>query len=153
MPMQRRILRLTPSETARFQALVRLLAEVFEHEPFTMPPVSHLHAMLQSPGFIAIAATENQKVIGGLTAHVLPSCYREAPSVYLYDIAVHPDWQRQGLGGQLVAALHSEARGIGAAEVFVQADVEDDHALAFYRALRGREARVRHYTFELTSSL
>jgi aminoglycoside 3-N-acetyltransferase I len=73
--------------------------------------------------------------------------------VYLYDIAVHPDWQRQGLGGQLVAALHSEARRIGAAEVFVQADVEDDHALAFYRALRGREARVRHYTFELTSSL
>jgi aminoglycoside 3-N-acetyltransferase I len=65
----------------------------------------------------------------------------------VYDIAVHPDQQRQGVGRQLVDALRDEAARAGIVDVFVLADNDDLHALDFYRALGARADAVTMFSF------
>ena len=39
-------------------------------------------------------------VVGGLTAHVLPSAYSASAEVYIYDLGVKAEMQRKGIGTQ-----------------------------------------------------
>ena len=41
-------------------------------------------------------AKYEEDIIGGLTAHQLASTYFEANEVYVYDLAVHQEFQRMG---------------------------------------------------------
>jgi GNAT superfamily N-acetyltransferase len=52
---------------------------------------------------------------------------------YRFDLAVHPEWQRQGLATQLLSRVMSDAQALGATGI--QARVRDDkpEALAFVR--------------------
>jgi ribosomal protein S18 acetylase RimI-like enzyme len=50
-------------------------------------------------------------LICGLTAHTLPLTRDEVSEVFIYDIAVVPDWQRHGVGRQLISTLRSQAAG------------------------------------------
>ena len=72
----------------------------------------------------------------------------EGSEVFLYDLAVRPDRQRRGIGRSLVARLREGAAAQGADNVFVPADVEDDHALELFRALGGIASPVAIFTFE-----
>jgi len=56
--------------------------------------------------------------------------------------------QRRGVGRRLVETLCSAAAAAGVSVAFVPADVEDEHAVAFYRALGGEAAPVTIFTFE-----
>jgi ribosomal protein S18 acetylase RimI-like enzyme len=88
-------------------------------------------------------------VIGGLTAYLLDSHMSPSPMVYLYDLAVAPAHQRQGIARQLVGSLLEHSRALGASEVFVQADEEDAHAIAFYRSTGAAETQARQYSYPL----
>jgi aminoglycoside 3-N-acetyltransferase I len=66
----------------------------------------------------------------------------ERTELFIYDLAVRDDQQRRGIGRQLVEALVAEASEHGIDVVFVPADDEDTHALAFYESLGGRAAPV-----------
>ncbi len=85
--------------------------------------------------------------VGGVTAHVLPMTRTPSSELFFYDIAVHADWRRRGIGAGLVGALRDAAADIGITDVFVAADNEDMHALDFYRAIGGDGAAVTIYTF------
>jgi aminoglycoside 3-N-acetyltransferase I len=61
---------------------------------------------------------------------------------FVYDLAVRKDRQRRGIGRRLVDALVSDAARRGIDVVFVPADNDDDHALAFYTSLGGRPSPV-----------
>jgi aminoglycoside 3-N-acetyltransferase I len=125
----------------------RFMAEVFDEGG---GPLSAEYAatLLRRPDFWALTALEAGKPIGGITAHVLPMTRQEARELFIYDLAVRATHQRRGVGRCLVETLCSAAAAAGVSVAFVPADVEDEHAVAFYRALGGDAAPVTIFTFE-----
>jgi aminoglycoside 3-N-acetyltransferase I len=71
----------------------------------------------------------------------------EASELFIYDLAVRPEFQRQGVGRALIAALRVAGAAEGISEAFVPADNEDTHALDFYRAVGGDPAGVTMFSF------
>lgn len=103
------------------------------------PDDSYLAALLSRPDFIAIAAVSGAKVVGGLAAYVLPKFEQARSETYIYDLAVEQDFRRQGIATRLIREVQSISRARGAYVVFVQADYEDEPAVALYTKLGVRE--------------
>ena len=108
----------------------------------------YLADLLARPDLLVLAALDSDRVVGGLTAFVLPMVRAEAREVFIYDLAVAPADQRRGAGTALMAHLRTLARTMGAANSFVPADVEDTHALRFYERQGGVAADVTMFTFD-----
>jgi aminoglycoside 3-N-acetyltransferase I len=143
--------RLGPADQDRAARLFALMAAVFEAPSSTLPD-AYVAALLARADFWALAAMQGDAVIGGLTAHTLPMTRAATSELMIYDLAVHDDWQRRGVGRALVMALRAAAAREGIDDVFVPADVEDAHALAFYEAIGGSAAPVTIFTFAAGSS-
>ncbi|MEO8470114.1 MAG: GNAT family N-acetyltransferase [Chloroflexota bacterium] len=56
-------------------------------------------------------------------------------SVELEPVGVHPDWHRQGLGGEICRAALRVARGLGATRAMVASERANDAALGLYSSL------------------
>lgn len=145
--------RLGPGDEAVALALFETLVEVFEEaDGEGLPrrePLGHdeVRSLLQRLDFWALAATEGDVVVGGLTAHTLPMTRSRSRELFIYDLAVRSDRQRRGVGRALVTELLSLARAAGIETTFVAADGEDAHALDFYRALGGAPSAATIFTF------
>lgn len=138
--------RLTTADHDLARRAFALLAEVFE-TPGTVLGDAYLDRLLGRPDFWAGVATVGDEVVGAVTAHALPLTLREASELCIYDVAVHPDHQRHGVGRALVTAVRRWAAASGVVDTFVLADDEDEHALDFYRALGGESSPVTAFTF------
>jgi len=141
-----RVERLTVADVELARALFATMARVFAMDTEVLSD-RYLTRLLDRDDFWALAASVDGQLVGGLTAHTLPLTRAEVSEVIIYDIAVVPDWQRHGVGRQLMSALRSQAAGAGITVVFVPADNEDTHALDFYQALGGVPAPVTIFTF------
>ena|SRR6202000_3351044 len=144
------IRRLTAGNIAEFIGVLRLFDEVFEMMDFKLPEEKYLGGLLDREDFIVFAAIHEDSVIGGLTAHVLPSYYFQSSEVYIYDLAVSSAFQRQGIGRQLMGNLADFCKIRGYREIFVQADAVDKHALEFYHSTGGRPEQVVHFNYPLS---
>lgn len=140
------IRRLGPGDEPRAQELFRLFADVFEEEyqALTLP---YLTRLLARADFWAMAAFAGDAIVGGITAHCLPMTRAEVSELFIYDLAVAVEHQRQGIGRALVAQLLEAAAAEGIGTAFVPADNEDTHALDFYRAIGGTESPVTLFVF------
>lgn len=138
--------RLRATSLERTRELFTLIAEVFEMDTEPLGD-AYLTRLLEREDFWAMAAFENGRLVGGLTAHTLPLTRAETQELFLYDIAVRPECQRQGVGRQLVAALRARAAAAGIQVLFVAADEEDSQALDFYRAMGGSASPVTIFRF------
>jgi aminoglycoside 3-N-acetyltransferase I len=139
--------RLTIAAPDIARRLFVVMAEVFE-EPCVPLGDAYLARLLARDDFWAIAAFDDAgDIIGGITAHTLPMTRAESAEIFIYDIAVRAQNQRQGVGRGLMEALRAAAAAIGIDDVFVPADDDDQHALDFYRALGGAAAPVTIFTF------
>ena len=141
-----RIERLTAGDIELARTLFATMARVFAEDAEVLSD-GYLARLLDRHGFWALAASVDGQLVGGLTAHTLPLTRAEVSEVFVYDIAVVPDWQRQGVGRLLMSTLRSQAADAGITVVFVPADDEDTDAIDFYRALGGAPARVTIFTF------
>ncbi len=139
--------RLTSGDEKIAHQLFSLMAKIFE-EPQQTLSENYIQRLLQSKNFWAIAAFKGDELLGGLTAHTLPMTRSESVEIFVYDIAVQPSHQRQGVGKALVLALLTSAKHDGVKVVFVSADNEDKHAIEFYKAVGGTPAPVTFFTFE-----
>lgn len=142
------IVRLTASDVVLARRTFDVLARAFDEDPGSLSD-GYLRATLARPDFWALAARADGEVVGALTAHVLPMTRAETRELFLYDLGVHASWRRRGVGRALVDALRDQGARAGIAVVFVPADVDDVHALDFYRAIGGSEAPVAIFTFPL----
>ena len=127
--------RLAPGDTELAITAFRMMALVFEDKGGPLSP-DYVDQLLARGDFWAFVALAGDDVVGGLTAHILPMTRAECSEMFIYDVAVRPDYQRQGVGGQLMAAVRRASRDQGI-DVFVAADEDDAHALDFYRSLGG----------------
>lgn len=119
----------------------QMMHEVFDEGG--VPLSAHYVArLLADPRFHAFVAVEAGEPVGCITAHDLPMTRHERDETFVYDLAVREDRQRRSIGRLLVEALVADAARRGTDVVFVPADNDDDHALAFYTSLGGRPAAV-----------
>ncbi len=116
---------------------------------FTLPNAEYLQSLLEKETVIFYVAIIDNKVVGGLTAHILPSTYFPSSEVYIYDLAVRTAFQRKGIGRQLIGVLKEYCASLRLKEVFVQADLEDQHAIEFYQATGGIAESVVHFSYAL----
>jgi aminoglycoside 3-N-acetyltransferase I len=103
------------------------------------PSEAYLEGLLRGDHFLALAAMHGDAVVGGLAAYELKKFERERSEIYIYDLAVLPDYRRRGIAADLIARLVAIARARGAYVVFVQADLTDEAAIALYGKLGHRE--------------
>lgn len=139
------------SSPKKFKELLGIFAEVFEMENFNIPSDVYLEHLVKKDDLIVIIAKHEESVVGGLTIYRLMNYYSEKPLAYIYDVAVSPSYQRQGVGKQLMAYTKSFCLENGFEEAYVQADIIDQHALEFYRKCNpSSESEVIQFSFNLT---
>lgn len=141
------IRRLGPSDVVLASDTFATMASVFE-ESATSVSVEYTRKLLVREDFWVIAALVGDAVVGGLTAHALPMTRSEATELFIYDIAVRPDYQRRGIGRALMTHLFTLGTAAGVEVLFVPAENEDTHALDFYRSVGGEPTAVTFFTFE-----
>lgn len=147
--MDVQIKKLSPGDLDQFAALINVFEEVFEMGNFLAPDQEYLESLLKNESFLVYVATFGERVIGGLTAYVLPSYYFQSSEVYIYDLAVNSVFQRKGTGRKLIDAIKADCKALGLREVFIQADQIDQHAIAFYHATGGKSSDVVHFSYPL----
>jgi len=129
-------------DVAMMRSMLVLFGEVFGDaaaHAANRPDADYLAHLLGSDGFIAIAATIGEEMVGGLAAYVLPKFEQPRSEIYIYDLAVAEAHRRTGIATALIAELQAIADERGAYVIFVQADVGDEPAIALYTRLGVRE--------------
>ncbi len=144
--------KLAPDEIEEFISLIGVFEIVFEMENFTLPRQDHLERLLAREDFHVFVAKQGNRVVGGLTAYSLQQYYSTRPLVYVFDLAVVSELQYKGIGKKLMSAINSYCKETGAEEVFVQADVVDEHAVRFYKSTGGTPEEVVHFYYPLNPS-
>lgn len=147
--MNMEIKKLSQLDLDKFRELISVFEDVFEMKNFKMPEEKHLQQLLKKDSFFVFVALSEGKVVGGLTSYTLEQYYSELPLVYIYDLAVKTEFQRQGIGKMLIKGLTDYCREAGIEEVFVQADEEDLHAIEFYHSTGGIAEKVVHFNYPL----
>jgi aminoglycoside 3-N-acetyltransferase I len=108
------------------------------------PDPGYLAGLLGSPNFVAVAAIQGGRVVGGLAAYVLPKFEQARSEIYIYDLAVDEPFRRRGIATSLINKLRSVAAERGAWVLFVQADRDDAPAVELYSKLGVRQ-EVLHF--------
>ena len=138
---------LTASDVPLLKELLKVFGEAFE-DPQTyqgaVPSDAYLEALLGKSHFIALAALDGEKVVGGLAAYVLEKFEQEREEVYIYDLAVLKSHRRRRIATGLINRLKTLARERGSYVIFVQADPEDAPAMRLYESIGTMES-VHHF--------
>ncbi len=141
------IKKLAEHDLLLFKKLIQLFHKVFEMENALTANEAYLKTLLPKRSFIVYAAVYENEVVGGLTAYELPMYYSEGSELYIYDIAVKSEFQRKGVGKQILLSLKEYCRQNGIKEMFVEAHEEDKHAVDFYHSSGGQAEKVVHFNF------
>lgn len=144
-----KIKRLTEQNLVDFKSLINLFKNVFEEADSNIQSEANLIKLLNNNNFIALVAVSENEVIGGLTAYELPLYYSENSEVFLYDMAVKAEYQRMGIGKQLMNELKEYCLKNGIKEFFVMAHEEDEHAIEFYHSTGAKSEKVVNFLYEL----
>jgi len=142
------IRRIGPDELATMDAMLTMFGEAFgdtEHYGAgKRPDAAYQRRLLGREHFIAIVATEGDRVVGGIAAYVLDKFEQARSEIYIYDLAVAETHRRQGIATAMIAEVQRIAADCGAWVIFVQADLADPPAIALYGTL-GRREEVLHF--------
>lgn len=137
-----KIRQLASGDIELVRELLATFGEAFEDvDTYTgaQPGAVYLERLLGSDLFIALAAFEDDAVIGGLAAYELRKFERERSEVYIYDLAVAAEHRRRGIATGLIEHLRTIAAARGAYVIFVQSDLADAAAIELYTKLGLRE--------------
>jgi len=140
---------LTPNDLSLMDALLLMFGEVFDDRESYLekqPGADYLRELLSCEYFIALAAVNQGRVVGGLVAYELKKFEQQRSEIYIYDLAVYGNYRRRGIATALIMETTRIGALRGAYTVFVQADtgVEGEPAIALYSSLGTRE-EVLHF--------
>jgi aminoglycoside 3-N-acetyltransferase I len=131
-----------PHELDIMEAMLTVFGEAFEDvETYSKarPGSDYFHRLLSSDYFIAVVAMKGEEVVGALAGYELQKFEQERSEIYIYDLAVAEAHRREGVATALILELKRIAAARGAYVIYVQADLGDDPAIAFYTKLGTRE--------------
>jgi aminoglycoside 3-N-acetyltransferase I len=140
--------KLTEEDLSAFHSLVNIFNRVFEEAEPGVSSDTNLLQLLSNHDFVAIAALDENEVVGGLTAYELPMYSSERSELFLYDLAVKPEYQRMGIGKSLIRTLKDYCTSQGIDVFFVLAHEEDGQAIEFYRSTGGKSEKVINFLYE-----
>jgi aminoglycoside 3-N-acetyltransferase I len=135
-----------------FRELLTVMGRAFDQiGTYTdaQPSTPYIGSLLESDQFIALAALEDQSVVGGLAAYELPKFEQERSEIYIYDLAVDSKHRRKGVATALIYALKALAATRRAYVIYVQADPPDEPAVALYTK-HGTREDVFHFDIAVT---
>ncbi|WP_196159298.1 AAC(3)-I family aminoglycoside N-acetyltransferase [Reinekea sp. G2M2-21] len=112
------------------------------------PDRAYLTSLLASDSFICLAAMQGDELAGALVGYELKKFEQPRSEMYIYDLAVYPQFRRQGVATGLIESLKPIARAVGAWVIYVQADYADEPAVQLYTKLGVRED-VLHFDIPL----
>lgn len=141
------IRKLGPRDRELMHAMLSMFGDAFdEAETYNdaRPRTDYLERLLGNEYFVALAALDDTRVVGGLAAYELPKFEQERSEFYIYDLAVSAEHRRQGVATALINGLRTIAAERGAHVIFIQADIGDEPAIALYTK-HGTREDVAHF--------
>jgi ribosomal protein S18 acetylase RimI-like enzyme len=78
-----------------------------------------------------------ENAAGFLTAHRLQRFDKRKAEILLYEIGVHPNYRRRGIGKALVEEVKKWAKEVDADEVWVLTEKDNEAAMALYKSTNG----------------
>jgi aminoglycoside 3-N-acetyltransferase I len=149
------IARLAPGDFTSMKGLLAMFGTAFK-EPETyggaIPRNAYFERLLGKESVIALAAISEGTVVGGLVAYELDKFEQERREIYIYDLAVAQAHRRNGIATALIEELRQIGRSRGAYVIYVQADLQDDAAIALYSKLGVRED-VLHFDIAVSTEV
>lgn len=142
---------LTTSDVSMLRSMNAMFSEAFEDsETYCSAPPDddYLAKLLAKDHVIALAALDDNEVVGGLVAYQLDKFEQARSEIYIYDLAVVASHRRRGVATSLIEHLQEIAAARGAWVIYVQADYVDPPAIALYEKLGTRE-EVLHFDIEV----
>jgi GNAT superfamily N-acetyltransferase len=127
-----------PATAADIPALIELLGILFSIEqdfcPDTEKQRRGLELLLGRPEHAAVlvARAAAGDVVGMVSAQLVISTASGAPSAWVEDVVLRPEYRAQGVGRRLLEAAADWAAGKGARRVQLLADADNAPALGFY---------------------
>lgn len=85
--------------------------------------------------FAALIHRENQKIVGVLFTSIYAHQSPKGPVVWIREVAVHPDYQRKGIGRKLILQTLNYGKAHGAKRAFLAADECNENAIHLYESL------------------
>ncbi len=135
------------TNTKDLQKLVAVFDVVFKKK--TNLSEEHLNILLLNYVVFNLGAFIDNVLVGGISAHEL-SLISGNKEFYIYDIGVLPEYQKMGIGTGLIKELKKEAKIRGISTIFVEAESDDEGAVAFYRSLNEEEVAVKHFNLSVS---
>lgn len=150
--MSIRIQQIGPAELGIMRSLLGVFGDAFdERDTYSANPPSddYLRGLLAGESFVALAAIDGGKVVGGLAAYELRKFEQARSEIYIYDLAVAAAHRRRGVATALIGELRRIAADRNAWVIYVQADTapEDEPARRLYDKL-GRREEVLHFDID-----
>ena len=141
--------KLAIGDESSFSKLVLLFNKEFESPDLNYVNDKNIRSLIAKPDFICFFAFIGDEVVGGLTGYEFLMYDQKGSSMYLYDLAVDKNYQRRGIGSNLVGELKDYCRSKDIKDLFVQANVEDQHAIEFYNKIGGDDSETVQFSFHL----
>jgi GNAT superfamily N-acetyltransferase len=126
-----------PATGADIPALIELLNLLFSIEQDFQPDAEKqrrgLELLLARPeNAVILVARGADGVVGMVSAQQVISTASGAPSAWIEDVVLRPEYRGKGIGRRLLAAAADWATGKGAVRMQLLADADNAPALGFY---------------------
>ncbi len=135
----------TPADLPNLVALLhRLFAIEQDFQADPEKQIQGLTRLMASPAMahIAVARDGDGRVVAMVSAQLVISTAEGAPSAWIEDMVVAPEWQGQGVGRRVLAAVLAWAKDQGATRAQLLADLDNAPALAYYDHLGWQATRL-----------
>ena len=120
-------------------AILRLYqeAQIDESESLALSDAQTLFSRMKSyPNYHLYVAEEAQQIIGSFALLIMDNLgHRGTPSAIVEDVAVHPGYQRQGIGKDMMQFAIQLSRDAGCYKIVLSSNLKREKAHAFYEAL------------------
>jgi aminoglycoside 3-N-acetyltransferase I len=143
------IKKLSIDSLLEFIQLLQIFQEVFEITDQIVDN-KQLSKLLSSKDFMVFVSKVDNKIVGGLTIYVLQNYFNKKPTAYINDLAVKPEFQRQGIGQKLIAEVIQYCKYMYFEEIYVAAECIDEQAISFYKRTNyNNEVHVKLFSYKL----
>ena len=115
----------------------------------TRPTDGHVISLLQREDFHVIVALNSDEIVGGLTAYELAGYKSDKSEMFLFEIGVAEQFQRQGVATGLINSLKSICVEKGIEEMFVDVFSDNIPAIGLYKKTGGSGRNVIEFNYDL----